>query len=149
MAATPGWWCPSCGERSEHAGTCPHCRVALVPSAERAVAGDGDALVELGAWPRLTAQILRARLETAGIDVLAAWSDDGGPGTLSVPARDAEFGRAVVHEIDVDDEVPDTSPYAYVTRIEEHLAAVAELLEELRSRLDAELADEAPPPEPG
>jgi hypothetical protein len=120
-----------------------------VPSTERAVDGHGDALVELGAWPRLTAQILRARLETAGIDVLAAWSDAGGPGTLSVPAGDAEFARAVVHEIDVDDEVPDTSPYAYVTRIEEHLAAVAELLEELRSRLDAELADGAAPPEPG
>jgi hypothetical protein len=106
---------------------------------------DAGPLVELGGWPRLTAQILRARLETAGIGVLATWPDAGGPATLSVPAADADFARAVVHEIDVDDEVPDTSPYAYVTRIEEHLAAVAELLDELRSRLDAEHGDGAPP----
>jgi len=46
-----------------------------------------------------------------------------------------------VHEIDADDEVPDTSPHAYVTRIEEHLAAIGELVDELRSRLDAELGD--------
>lgn len=105
------------------------------PGGTAAAAGGGE-LVELGAWPRLTAQILRARLETAGIDVLAAWSEGGGPGALSVPVRDAEFARAVVHEIDVDDEVPDTSPFAYVNRIEEHLSAVGELLDELRSRLD-------------
>jgi hypothetical protein len=106
----------------------------------------GDALVELGRWPQLTAQILRARLETAGIDVLAAWSDTGGPATLSVPAHAVEFAHAVVHEIEVDDEVPDTSPYAYVTRIEEHLAAIAELVQELRTRLDTELGDEAGTP---
>jgi hypothetical protein len=112
------------------------CRAALVPTPSGgATAGDDD-LVELGAWPRLTAQILRARLETAGIDVLAAWSDDRGPATLAVRAADAEFARAVVHEIEVDDEVPDTSPFAYVNRIEEHLSVVGELLEELRSRLD-------------
>ncbi len=105
--------------------------------------GAGDALVELGRWPQLQAQILRARLETAGVDVLAAWSDRGGPATLSVPAHAAEFARAVVHEIEVDDEVPDTSPYAYVTRIEEHLAAIAELVQELRTRLDAELGEAA------
>ncbi len=93
-------------------------------------------LVELGAWPRVTAQILRARLESAGIEVLADWSDASGAGRLLVPAADAEFARAVVHELDVDDEVPDTSPFAYVTRIEEHLSALAELLDELRGRLD-------------
>ena len=38
--------------------------------------------------------------------------------------------------IDVDDEVPDTSPFAYVSRIEEHLAAAAQLLQELQTRLD-------------
>ena len=119
-----------------------------MPTSEPAVDRDRDALVELGAWPRLTAQILRARLETAGIDVLAAWSDAGGPATLSVSAGDAEFARAVVHEIDADDEVPDTSPHAYVTRIEEHLAAIGELVDELRSRLDAELGD-LPGPRPG
>ena len=57
-------------------------------------------------------------------------------GALAVPTSDAEFARAVVTEIEVDDEVPDTSPYAYVARIEEHLAAAGELLEELRTRLD-------------
>jgi hypothetical protein len=102
------------------------------------VSGRADReLVELGAWPRVTAQILRARLETAGIDVLADWSEPtGGQGLLLVPAGDAEFARAVVEELDVDDEVPDTSPFAYVTRIEEHLSALAELLEELRGRLE-------------
>ena len=35
-------------------------------------------LVEIGEWPRLAAQILRARLETAGITVMARWS--GAPG---------------------------------------------------------------------
>ena len=39
-------------------------------------------------------------------------------------------------EIEVDDEVPDTSPFRYLARIEEHLAAVAGLVDELRTRLD-------------
>jgi hypothetical protein len=120
------------------------CRVALVSTPSGGATTGDDDLVELGAWPRLTAQILRARLETAGIDVLAAWSDDRGPATLAtlaVRAADAEFARAVVHEIEVDDEVPDTSPFAYVNRIEEHLSVVGELLEELRSRLDELDAD--------
>ena len=83
----------------------------------------------------MTAQILRARLEIAGIDVLAESMDEPVV-TLAVGADRLEFARAVVHEIDVDDEVPDTSPFAYVARIEEHLWAVGELLEELRGRLD-------------
>jgi hypothetical protein len=94
-----------------------------------------EALVALGSWPRVTAQILRARLETAGIDVFAEATDDVLV-ALAVPADRVEFARAVVHEIDVDDEVPDSSPFAYVARIEEHLWAVGELLEELRARLD-------------
>jgi hypothetical protein len=104
-----------------------------------------DELIELGEWPRLDAQILRHRLETAAIAVMVRWSGDGirARGTLVVPAAQAEFARAVVTEIDVDDEVPDTSPIAYVTRIEEHLGAVAGLLEELRGRLD-DLPDTAP-----
>jgi hypothetical protein len=95
-------------------------------------------LVEIGEWPRLAALILRARLETAGITVMARWTDaPGGPAAvLAVPADHSEFARAVVTEIEVDDEVPDTSPLAYVVRIEEHLAATAELLEELRTRID-------------
>jgi hypothetical protein len=98
---------------------------------------DGE-LVELGEWPRLAAQILRRRLDTAGIPVMVEWS--GNPvnttGTLVVPSEHADFAWAVVNEIDVDDEVPDNSPQAYVARIEEHLSAAAELLEELRTRLD-------------
>ena len=99
--------------------------------------GAGD-LVEIGDWPRLAAQILRPRLETAGIAVMVRWSGAGTAmtATLAVPGADAEFARAVVTEIEVDDEVPDTSPYAYVVRIEEHLAAAGELLQELRTRLD-------------
>ena len=95
-------------------------------------------LIALGVWPRLAAQILRARLETAGIDVMVEWSVDtvNTTGTLLVPAAHQEFAAAVVHEIDVDDEVPDSSPHAYVVRIEEHLAAAAGLLDELRTRLD-------------
>jgi hypothetical protein len=107
------------------------------------VAGRGP-LVALGSWPRVTAQILRARLETAGIDVLAESMGESMV-TLAVGGDHLEFARAVVHEIDVDDEVPDTSPFAYVARIEEHLWAVGELLEELRARLDErEGRDEAP-----
>lgn len=98
-----------------------------------------DDLVELGAWPRLAAQILRARLETAGMSVMVEWSGIGvdATGLLRVPAGEAEFAAAVVHEIDPDDEVPDSSPFAYVVRIEEHLSAAGELLHELRTRLDA------------
>jgi hypothetical protein len=105
----------------------------------------GYELVELGEWQRLDAQILRHRLETADIAVMVRWSGDGlrAGATLMVPAAQAEFARAVVNEIDVDDEVPDSSPYAYLTRIEEHLSAVAGLLDELRTRLEAaESADE-------
>jgi hypothetical protein len=101
--------------------------------------GDPPDLVEVGTYSRLAAQILRRRLETAGIPVMVRWADDGTgseTGALAVPAEHADFAFAVVNEIDVDDEVPDTSPYAYVARIEEHLAAAAELLDELRTRLD-------------
>jgi hypothetical protein len=100
---------------------------------------ENDDLVELGAWPRLAAQILRARLETAGMSVMAEWSGAGADatGVLLVPAAQAEFAAAVVNELDPDDEVPDSSPFAYVVRIEEHLSAAGELLHELRTRLDA------------
>jgi hypothetical protein len=66
------------------------------------------------------------------------WSGTRGDaiGTLVVPEEQGDFAGAVVNEIDVDDEVPDTSPHAYVARIEEHLSAAAGLLEELRTRLD-------------
>jgi hypothetical protein len=97
---------------------------------------DRAALVSLGSWPRVTAQILRARLETAGIDVLAESMGASSLVALAVGADRLDFARAVVHEIEVDDEVPDTSPFAYVARIEEHLWVVGELLEELRARLE-------------
>jgi hypothetical protein len=137
-------WCPSCGAEYVASSTsCSDCRVALV--AERPRITDGSApvvgdLVELGEWPRLSAQILRRRLETAGISVLVEWSGPGAEaiGTLVVPEAQAEFADAVVNEIDVDDEVPDTSPIAYVSRIEEHLAATGALLDELRTRLETD-----------
>lgn len=69
---------------------------------------------------------------------MVRWSGDQprATGTLLVPHAQARFARAVVTELDVDDEVPDTSPIAYIARIDEHLAAVVALLDELRTRLD-------------
>jgi hypothetical protein len=128
-------WCPSCGAAYVTGSTqCPDCRVALVnePPVEL------GALVELGEWPKLQAQILRRRLETAGVPVMIDWSSDGDErtGVLLVPEQQSDFANAVVTEIDVDDEVNDDSPHAYVVRIEEHLSAAAGLLDELRTRLD-------------
>jgi hypothetical protein len=82
--------------------------------------------------------VLRHRLESADIAVMVRWSGDGlrAGGTILVPSGQAEFARAVVTELEVDDEVPDTSPIAYIARIEEHLAAVAGLLEEMRTLVD-------------
>ena len=105
---------------------------------------DHREMVALGAWPRAAAQVLRARLERASISVLLETPDGTGEGSgadtsvLLVPAEHADFARAVVNELDADDEVPDTSPHAYLARIDEHLAAAAELVHELRTRLDAE-----------
>lgn len=143
MSDSPTVWCPSCGAEYV-AGTlkCAECRVSLVRDAPeldgRDAGHDGEDLVELGSFPRLAAQILRRRLETAGITVMVEWTGPGGDaaGTLVVPQGQADFAEAVVNEIDVDDEVPDTSALAYVARIEEHLSAAAGLLEELRTRLE-------------
>jgi len=133
-------WCPSCGaEYLPTATRCADCRVALRPQRPGpAVDAPDDELVELGAWPRLEAQILRRRLETAGITTMVEWSSvgPGAEGTLVVPAGMAEFAAAIVDELEVSDEVPDTSPLAYVARIEEHLEAAGALLEELRTRLE-------------
>jgi peroxiredoxin len=81
---------------------------------------------------------LRRRLETAGVQVMIKWTGDPGDsrGVVLVPDEQSEFAAAVVNEIDVDDEVADNSPHAYVARIEEHLSAAAGLLEELRTTLD-------------
>ena len=143
-------WCPACGaEYQVGSRYCNACRVELVVEAPPAGHGgpdmdngddaaDATDLVELGEYPRLHAQILRRRLETAGLSVMVEWTGPGGSalGTILVPDSQAEFAEAVINEIDVDDEVPDSSPEAYVARIEEHLSVVGALLEELRTRLD-------------
>jgi len=144
--STPSVWCPACGaEYTAGSRYCNECRVELVVEPPAADGdsdddGTGDAtdLVELGEFPRLHAQILRRRLETAGLSVMVEWSGPGGSalGTILVPDSQAEFAEAVINEIEVDDEVPDTSPEAYIARIEEHLGAVGALLDELRTRLD-------------
>jgi hypothetical protein len=143
--STPSVWCPACGaEYTAGSRYCNECRVELVvePPAGNGERGDelGDAtaLVVLGEFPRLHAQILRRRLETAGLSVMVEWSGPGGSalGTILVPDAQAEFAEAVINEIEVDDEVPDSSPEAYIARIEEHLSAVGALLDELRTRLE-------------
>jgi hypothetical protein len=144
-------WCPSCGgEYRVGSTTCADCRVALVnerpehlDDLEELDDGDAGGLVELGDWPKLQAQVLRRRLETAGVPVMIEWTGvaDDRRGVLLVPEDQRAFGAAVVNEIDVDDEVSDDSPHAYVARIEEHLSAAAGLLDELRTRLDALEAD--------
>ena len=143
--STPSVWCPACGaEYTAGSRYCNECRVELVvepPSGNGDnddELGDATDLVELGEYPRLHAQILRRRLETAGLSVMVEWSGPGGSalGTILVPDAQAEFAEAVINEIEVDDEVPDSSPEAYIARIEEHLSAVGALLDELRTRLD-------------
>lgn len=145
--SAPNVWCPSCGaEYTVGSRYCSDCRVALVAEPPDARPDDGnddegvDAtdLVEMGDYARLSAQILRRRLESAGISVMVEWTGPGADatGTILVPDAQAEFAEAVINEIEVEDEVPDTSPEAYVVRIEEHLSAIGSLLEELRTRLE-------------
>jgi len=104
---------------------------------------EDDGLVEIGEWPKIQAQVLRRRLETASVPVMIEWtgSADDRRGVVLVPEDQAEFASAVVNEIDVEDEVSDDSPHAYVSRIEELLSAAAGLLDELRTRLDDLEAD--------
>jgi hypothetical protein len=145
MAEDATVWCPSCGaEYVVGSERCAECRVALVAERPSDLDDyDEGGLLELGQWPKLQAQILRRRLESAGVPVMIEWSGsaDDRQGILLVPDDQHEFARAVVNEIDVDDEVADDSPHAYVARIEEHIAATAGLLEELRTKLDALEAD--------
>jgi hypothetical protein len=143
----PSLWCPSCGaEYRAGSDRCNECRVALVLERPTHLIdlgddddGEEDGLIEIGEWPKIQAQVLRRRLETASVPVMIEWSGsaDDRRGLLLVPEEQAEFATAVVNEIDVDDEVSDDSPHAYVSRIEEHLSGVAGLLDELRTRLDA------------
>jgi hypothetical protein len=149
MAMSPTMWCPSCGaEYIAGSLVCSECRVALsreAPAGGSLGSGTGDTgdvgdLVEMGDFPKLHAQILRRRLESAAIPVMLEAVGDGSY-TIIVPAEHGDFADAVINEIDVDDEVPDTSPFAYLARVEEHLAAVGALLDELRTRLDDLEAD--------
>ena len=148
----PSLWCPSCGaEYRIGTSRCAECRVALVADEPTHLTGNldedgddnGDGLVELGEWPKIQAQVLRRRLETASVPVMIEWTGgaDDRRGVLLVPEDQGEFAAAVVNEIDVDDEVSDDSPHAYVARIDEHLSAIAGLLDELRTRLDDLEAD--------
>jgi len=161
MSSAPAVWCPACGaEYTIGSRYCNECRVELVvesPFPNRNGGSDmtdmadddsGDAtdLVELGDFNRLTALIFRRRLEMTGRSVMIEWrTDDDGSmlGTILVPdeGNDAEFARAVINEIDVYDEVPDTSPEAYIARIEEHLSAVGALLDDLSTRLSEREAE--------
>jgi hypothetical protein len=144
--SAPNVWCPSCGaEYTVGSRYCSDCRVALVAEPPDAQPDDDDDdsvdatdLVEIGDFARLSAQILRRRLESAGISVMVEWTGPGADatGTILVPDAQAEFAEAVINEIEVEDEVPDTSPEAYVARIEEHLSAIGSLLDELRTRLE-------------
>jgi len=146
MVAEATLWCPSCGAEYEAtASQCGDCRVALVAEQPAFIDDEADdsGLVDLGQWPRVQAQVLRRRLETAGISVMIEWSGPASDaiGVILVAEDQAEFAAAVVNEIDVDDEVADNSPHAYVARIEEHLSAAAGLLAELRTQLDELEAD--------
>ena len=145
MVAEAALWCPSCGAEYQLTATqCAKCRVALVADSPALIDEDHDrGLVELGQWPRVQAQVLRRRLETAGVSVMVEWSGPASDavGIILVAEDQAEFGTAVVNEIDVDDEVADNSPHAYVARIEEHLSAAAGLLAELQTQLDEIEAD--------
>jgi len=149
--SAPNVWCPACGAQYTIGSRyCNECRVELVVEGGPEVTDNGDEvgdatdLVELGEYPRLHAQILRRRLETAGLSVMVEWTGPGGSalGTILVPDAQAEFAEAVINEIEVDDEVPDSSPEAYIARIEEHLGVVGALLDELRTRLDQSDADD-------
>ena len=148
--SVPNVWCPSCGaEYSIGSRYCSDCRVELVaepPIGDRPTedmemedeSTDATDLVEMGEYPRLSAQILRRRLESAGLSVMVERSGPGADamGTILVPDAQAEFAEAVINEIEVEDEVPDTSPEAYIARVEEHLTVIGSMLDELRTRLE-------------
>ncbi|MFZ4585599.1 MAG: hypothetical protein ACOYNI_10285 [Acidimicrobiia bacterium] len=156
-------YCPSCGAEYVAGSTvCVDCRVQLVAEPSRSKRTDGDAdddneafddddgaelgsdLVDMGEFPRLSAQILRRRLESAGVTVMVEWSGIGADshGTIVVPGDQSDFAYSVINEVSVDEEMPDTSPSAYVGLIEEHLAQIDALLDELRTKIAEPVDDE-------
>lgn len=135
-------YCPSCGAEYVAGSTlCADCRVALSPDRPAGRAGSGSdddgGLVEMGEYPRLSAQILRRRLESAGVSVMVEWSGSGpeSTGIVIVPDDQGDLAYAVINELTVDEEMPDTSPEVYVSLIEEHLAHIDMLLDELRTKI--------------
>jgi hypothetical protein len=89
--------------------------------------------------PRLEALRLRDVLTDAGIPVILhpdGGSDLARPTNVLVPPTRAAFARRVLaDDEDGNDWVPDDSTPGLVARIEEHLAAVTNLVEELARRL--------------
>ena len=141
-------WCPSCGPEYRAGSTqCADCRVALVATKPRTYSGRQRSTTTTAttrssssaSGRKLQAQILRRRLETAGIPVMIEWSgttDDadrhpgGARGARRVRVRRSSTRSTSTTRSPTTRRTP-TSP-----RIEEHLSAAAGLLEELRTRLD-------------
>ena len=100
--------------------------------------GPGEGLVELGTWSRLAAQVLRRRLEAAGVSVMIDWTGPtaGSEGTVLVPDSQADFADAVVRELPVEDELRTGSAEATLEEIETRVAELASLLEELRTQVE-------------
>jgi hypothetical protein len=143
--SSPTVFCPSCGdEYVAGSQVCSECRVALV--ADRPTIAGRDAsdvelppgFVELGVWPRLATIMLLRRLEDAGVSVLTHWAGTGpaSSASLAVPEAEADFADAVIRELPVDEELPESrDAHLVADRIETRLAEVALLLDELRDRL--------------
>lgn len=140
-------FCPSCGdEYVAGSQVCSDCRVALVSerpdrpgAASENTSGLPAGYVELGAWPPLATVTLLARLTDAGVEVSTLWSDprSGGLAALAVPEPQLEFADAVIRELPIEDDLPQSTAQSYLDRIETRLAEIAVLLDELR-QLDAE-----------
>src|SRR2546430_14029397 len=100
MTDVQSLWCPSCGaEYRADTTTCSDCRVALVPDPPMELDDEDGGLVEIGEWPRVQAQVLRRRLETAGVSGMI---EGAGPardatGVLLGPEDQAQVGTAGPH----------------------------------------------------